>query len=234
VATGAGAADISVLGSAAMKDVVTNVVPAFEKATGHRVKLAWAGTEAITKRVAEGEAVDVVLIAAPNIDKLIAQGKLVQGSRADVARSGIGVAVRAGAPTPDVSSGDAVKKAVLGAGSVAYSSGPSGAYVAELFQRMGIADAIKAKVKQTPSGVLVGEVVARGEAELGFQQISELLHLSGIQYLGPLPPEIQHFTVFSAGLHTASPAPEPAKAFMKALTSPEAAPTIRKAGMEPG
>jgi molybdate transport system substrate-binding protein len=234
VATGAGAADISVLGSAAMKEVVTSVVPAFEKATGHRVKLAWAGTEAITKRVAEGEVVDVVLIAAPNIDKLTAQGKIVQGSRADVARSGIGIAVRAGAPRPDVSSGEAVKKAVLSAGSVAYSSGPSGFYVAELFQRMGIADAIKAKVKQTPSGVLVGDVVARGEAELGFQQISELLHLSGIQYLGPLPPEVQHFTVFSAGLHTASPAPEPAKAFMNALTSPDAAPTIRKAGMEPG
>jgi len=178
--------------------------------------------------------VDIVIIAAPNIDNLISGGKLVKGSRTDFARSGIGIAVRTGLPKPDVSSADAVKRAVLAANSVAYSSGPSGFYLGDLFQKMGIADQIKGKVLQPPSGVQVGELVARGEADLGFQQISELLHVPGIDYLGPLPVGIQKITVFSAGLHTAAPTPDAAKALMKFLTSPEAAPIIRRTGMEPG
>jgi molybdate transport system substrate-binding protein len=232
-ATTAQPADINVISSAAVKDVLVELVPAFEKVNGHNVTVTWAGTEAITRRIGDGEIVDLVLIAAPNIDKLIADGKLAAGSRADVARSGIGVALRSGLPRPEISSGDALKQAVLAARSVAYSSGPSGFYLADLFKRMGIADQIKDKVKQTPSGVQVGEVVARGEADLGFQQVSELLHLKGIQYLGPLPADIQHVTVFSAGLHTAAPAPDAARALVRFLTSPEAAPTIRNAGMEP-
>jgi molybdate transport system substrate-binding protein len=232
-ATTAQPADIKVISSAAVKDVLVELVPTFEKANGHNVTVTWAGTEAITRRIGEGEIVDLVLIAAPNIDKLIADGKLAAGSRADVARSGIGVALRSGLPRPEISSGDALKQAVLAARSVAYSSGPSGFYLADLFKRMGIADQIKDKVKRTPSGVQVGEVVARGEADLGFQQVSELLHLKGIQYLGPLPADIQHVTVFSAGLHAAAPAPDAAKALVRFLTSPEAAPAIRNAGMEP-
>ena len=232
--TTAHAAEIKVIASAAVKEVVLDLLPAFEKSRGHKVTTIWAGTEAITKRISGGEVVDIVLIAAPNIDKLISEGRLVAGSRADVAKSGIGVAVRAGLPKPDISSGEAVKKAVLAAKSVAYSSGPSGSYLADLFKKMGIADQIKNKVKQTPSGVQVGEVVARGEADLGFQQVSELLHVKGIDYLGPLPADIQHITVFSAGLHTAATAPDAAKALIKLLTGPEAAPIIRKSGMEPG
>ncbi len=233
-ATTAHAAEIKVIAAAAVKEVVFELIPAFEKASGHKVITIWAGTEAITKRISGGEVVDIVLIAAPNIDKLIAEGKLVAGSRADVAKSGIGVAVRAGLPKPDISSGEAVKNAVLAAKSVAYSSGPSGFYLADLFKKMGIAGQIKDKLKQTPSGVQVGEVVARGEADLGFQQVSELLHLKGIHYLGPLPADIQHTTVFSAALHTAAPAPDAAKALAKFLTAPEAAPVIRRSGMEPG
>jgi molybdate transport system substrate-binding protein len=232
--TTAHAAEIKLIGSAAVKEVIVNLIPSFEKSTGHKVTTIWAGTEAITKRISGGEVVDIVLIAAPNIDKLISEGRLVAGSRADVAKSGIGVAVRAGLPKPDISSGEAVKNAVLAAKSVAYSSGPSGFYLADLFKKMGIADQIKDKVKQTPSGVQVGEVVARGEADLGFQQVSELLHLKGIHYLGPLPADIQHITVFSAGLHTAATAPDTAKALVKFLTGPEAGPIIRKSGMEPG
>ena len=228
------AAEIKVIASAAVKEAVLDLVPAFEKSSGHKVTTIWAGTEAITKRISGGEVVDIVLIAAPNIDKLISEGKLVTGSRADVAKSGVGVAVRTGLPKPDISSGEALKKAVLAAKSVAYSSGPSGFYVADLFKKMGIADQIKDKVTQTPSGVQVGEVVARGEADLGFQQVSELLHVTGIDYLGPLPADIQQITVFSAGLHTAAAAPEAAKALVKFLTGPEAAPVIRKTGMEPG
>lgn len=228
------AAEIKVMASAAVKAAVLDLIPAFEKSSGHKVTMIWAGTEAITKRISGGEVVDVVLIAAPNIDKLISQGKLAAGSRADFAKSGIGIAVRAGLPKPDISSGEAVKKAVLAAKSVAYSSGPSGFYLAGLFKKMGIADQIKDRVKQTPSGVQVGEVVARGEAELGFQQVSELLHLKGIHYLGPLPADIQHITVFSAALHTAATAPDAAKALVKFLTAPDAGPIIRKTGMEPG
>jgi molybdate transport system substrate-binding protein len=216
-----------------MKEVVVELVPAFETTTGHKVATTWGGTEAITKRIGGGEPADVVLIAAPNIDKLIAEGRLA-GVRADVARSGIGVAIRAGLPKPDISSGEAVKNAVLAAKSVAYSSGPSGFYVADLFKRMGIADRIRDKVTQTPSGIQVGEVVARGEADLGFQQVSELLHVKGIEYLGPLPPDIQHVTVFSAGLHSATSAPDAAKALVQFLTGPQAAPIIRKSGMAPG
>jgi molybdate transport system substrate-binding protein len=232
--TTAHAAEIKLLASAAVKAAVFELIPAFEEASGHKVIAVWAGTEAITKRIREGEVVDVVLIAAPNIEKLIAEGKVVAGSRADVAKSGIGVAVRAGLPKPDISSAEAVKAAVLAAKSVAYSSGPSGFYLADLFKKMGIADQIKDKVKQTPSGVQVGELVARGEADLGFQQVSELLHLKGIHYLGALPADIQHTTVFSAGLHTAAPAPDPAKALTKFLTAPGAAAVIKRSGMEPG
>ena len=233
-ATTAQSAEIRVIASAAVKEAVGELIPAFEQASGHKVTTIWAGTEAITKRISDGEIVDIVLIAAPNIDKLIEEGKLIEGSRADVAKSGIGIAVRADVPRPDISSAEAVKNAVLGAKSVAYSSGPSGFYLADLFKKMGIADQIKDKVKQTPSGVQVGEVVARGEADLGFQQISELLHLKGIQYVGPLPADIQHTTVFSTGLHVAAAAPDAAKALTKFLTAPEAAQVIRRSGMEPG
>jgi molybdate transport system substrate-binding protein len=231
--TTAHASEIKVIASLAVKEVVLDLIPAFEKPSGHKVTTIWAGTEAITKRISGGEVVDVVLIAAPNVEKLISEGKLVPGSRVDVAKSGIGVAVRSGLPKPDISSGEAVKKAVLAAKSVAYSSGPSGFYLAELFKKMGIADQIKDKVKQTPSGVQVGEVVARGEADLGFQQVSELVHLKGIEYLGPLPADIQHITVFSAGLHKAATEPDAAKALIKFLTGPEAGPIVRKSGMEP-
>jgi molybdate transport system substrate-binding protein len=228
------AAEIRLIASAAVKPGVVELIRAFEESSGHKVTPIWAGTEAIAKRIKDGELVDIVLIAARNIDELVSEGRLVAGSRADVAKSGIGIAVRAGMPRPDVSSREAVREAVLAAKSIAYSSGPSGVYLAELFKKMGIAEQIKGKVKQTPSGVQVGEVVARGDADLGFQQISELLHVEGIEYLGPLPADIQHITMFSAGLHSAAAAPDAAKALIKFLVAPEAGPTIRKSGMEPG
>ena len=228
------AAEVKVMAANAVKEAYLELVSAFEKSTGHKVATVWGGTEGVAKRVTSGEVVDVVLIAAPNIDRLIAEGKLVSGSRADVAKSGVGIAVRAGLPKPDISSGEAVKRAVLAATSVAYSSGPSGSYVADLFKKMGISDQIQHKVRQSASGVQVGDLIARGEADLGFQQISELLHVQGIDYLGPLPADIQNITVYSAGVHTAAPAPDVAKALVKFLTSPGAAPAIRKIGMEPG
>jgi molybdate transport system substrate-binding protein len=228
------AAEVKVLAANPAKGPMLELVSAFEKTSGHKVITVWGGTEAIAKRVSDGEVVDIVIIAASNIDKLIAEGKLVAGGRADFAKSGVGIAVRTGLPKPDISSGDAVKRAVLAAQSVAYSSGPSGFYIADMFTKMGISDQIKGKVTQPASGVQVGELLARGEADLGFQQVSELVHVKGIDYLGPLPADIQNITVYSAGLHTAAPAPDAAKALMKFLTAPEAAAAIRKTGMEPG
>jgi len=226
--------DVKVMASAAVKEAYLDLVPGFEKTTGHKVTTIWDGTANITKRIGEGEVVDIVIVPPANLEKLVQDGKLVPGSKTDIAKSGVGVAVRAGLPKPDISSGEALKQAALAAKSVAYSSGPSGLYLAELFRKMGIADQIKDKVKQTPSGVQVGEVVARGEADLGFQQVSELLHVKGIDYVGPLPPDVQHITVFSAALHKGTTAPDAAKALVKFLTAPEAAAIIRRTGMEPG
>lgn len=227
------AAEVKVIAANAVKESVLEVIAGFERASGHKVIAAWGGTEAIAKRVTGGEIFDVIIIAAPNIDKLAQDGKVVQGTRTDFAKSGIGVAVRTGLPRPDVSSSEALKRAVLSANSIAYSSGPSGFYIVDLFKRLGISEQIKDKVKQPASGVQVGELIARGEADLGFQQISELMNVKGIDFLGPLPVELQNITVYSAGLHGAAPAPEAARAFMKSLTAPETAPIIRRAGMDP-
>jgi len=227
-------AEIKVLSSAAVKEAYVELAPLFEKSSGHKLSTVWDGTANIVKRLRGGEVFDLVIIPSADIDRLISEAKLASGSRTDFVKSGIGIAVRAGMPKPDVSSGEAVKNAVLAAKSVAYSSGPSGNYIAGLFQKMAIGEQIKGKVIQTPSGVQVGEVVARGDADLGFQQVSELLHVKGIEYLGPLPNDIQHITTFSAGIHAASKEPEAAKALIKFLTSQEAAPSIHKAGLEPG
>jgi molybdate transport system substrate-binding protein len=228
------AADINVLASNALKEAYLELVPGFEKATEHKVATTWAGTNDIKKRMAAGETYDLVIMAGPALDELVKQGKIVPGSRVDLAKSGVGVAVRAGAPKPDISSGDALKRALLAAKSIAYSSGPSGVYMEGLFRRLGIADEIKPKLKQTQPGNPVGEVIARGEAEIGFQQVSELLPIAGIDYIGPLPPDIQHITVFSGGIHTGAKQPDAAKALVKFITAPAAVPVIKKKGMEPG
>ena len=222
------AADINVLASNALKEAYLELVPSFEKATEHKVATTWAGTNDIKKRMAAGETYDLVIMAGPALDELVKQGKI------DLAKSGVGVAVRAAAPKPDISSGDALKRALLAAKSIAYSSGPSGVYMEGLFRRLGIADEIKPKLKQTQPGNPVGEVIARGEAEIGFQQVSELLPIAGIDYIGPLPPDIQHITVFSGGIHTGAKQPDAAKALVKFITAPAAVPVIKKKGMEPG
>jgi molybdate transport system substrate-binding protein len=230
----ADAADIKVMASAAIKEAYLELVPQFEKSTEHKVSTTWAGTVDMTKRLNAGEVFDLIIMAGPSIDEFIKQGKLVAGSRVDLAKSGVGVAVRAGAPKPDISSADAVKRAMLAAKSIAYSTGPSGVYIAALFQRMGIADQIKDKVKIGAPGVPIGGIIARGEAEIGFQQVSELLPVAGIDYIGPLPPDIQQITVFASGIHTGATQADAAKALVKFLTSPQAAPVIKKKGMEPG
>jgi len=227
------ATELKVMAASAVKEAYIELVSDFEKSSGNKVITIWGGTEGLAKRISSGEVVDIVIVAAPNIDKLIIEGKLVAGGRVDIAKSGVGIALRTGLPKPDISSPEAVKRAVLAATLVAYSTGPSGFYIAELFKKMGIADQIKDKVRQPASGAPLGELVARGEADLGFEQISNLIHVKGIDYLGPLPPDIQNITVYSAGVHTAAPAPGPARALVKFLTAPEAGPVIRRIGMEP-
>lgn len=227
-------AEIKVLAANAVKEPFLELAAAFERSSGHKVAATWSGTAGITKRVAGGEVVDIVIVGGANIDKMIQAGSLAAGSRADFAKSGVGIAVRAGLPKPDISSAEAVKKAILHAASIAYSSGPSGLYIAELFKRMGIAEQVKDKLRLPPPEVLVGEVLARGEADLGFQQVSDLVHVKGIDYVGPLPPEIQNITVYSAALHSAAPAPEAATALIRSLTAPQARSVIVKSGMDPG
>jgi len=225
--------EIKVMASAAFKEAYLELVPEFERTTGHKVVTIWVPTVEIMRRLKGGDTVDLVILAAGAIDELIKLGKIAAGSRVDLAKSGVGVAVRAGAPRPDISSGEALKRAVLAAKSIVYSHGPSGVYIAGLFQRMGIAEELKSKIKQV-QGEPAGAVVARGEAEIGFQQMSELLPVPGIDLLGPLPADVQQITVFSAGLHVGAKEPDAARALVKFMTAPAAVPVIRKKGMEPG
>jgi molybdate transport system substrate-binding protein len=230
----ADAAEIKVIGSPGTREPYTQLVPGFEKATGHKVVTIWSGVNDVAKRVAEGEAADVVMVPAAQIDGLIKQGKLIPETRVDVAKSGIGVAIRAGAPKIDISSAEGIKKALLAAKTIAYSAGPSGVHIAALIQKWGLTDQLKSKIVPPRPNVPIGEVVASGGAEIGFQQVSELLPVKGIDYLGPLPADIQEVTVFSAGVHKSAAAADPGRALLKYLTAPEAAPIIRKTGMEPG
>jgi molybdate transport system substrate-binding protein len=227
-------AEIKVIAANALKDGYSQLVASFEKASGHKIMTTWTGTVNATKRVGDGEVYDLVIIGSSNIDQLIAAGKLVAGSRADFAKSGVGVAVRAGLPKPDVSTSDAVRTAVLNAKSVAYSAGPSGSYIAELLGQMGIAEQVAAKIKQPSSGAEVASLLARGEADFGFAQVSEFLNVPGIVDLGPLPAGIQNFTIYTVGVHTAAPAPDAASALVRHLRAPQAAPAIKQMGMEPG
>src|SRR5256885_2682691 len=229
----AGAAEIKVVGSPGFREPYTELLPGFEKTTGNKVTTNWGGVTEVAKRVADGETADIVILPVAQIDGLIARGRLISGTRIVVAKSGVGVAVKSGAPRIDISSGDAVRKALLAAKSIAYSTGPSGAHMADLIRKWGIADQLKDKIVISPADTPVGVVVARGGAEVGFQQVSELLHVKGIDYLGPLPADVQEVTVFAAALHKSAAAPDAAKALMKFLRAPAASPIIRKTGMDP-
>src|SRR5215470_10127528 len=157
-------------------------------------------------------------MASPAIDEQIKLGRALAGSRVDLAKSGTGLAVRKGAPKPDIRSAEALKKTLLAAKSIGYSTGPSGLYMLSVFEKLGIADQVKGKLKQTPSGVFVGTLIANGDAEIGFQQVSELVHFDGIDYVGPLPGDLQRITVFSAGIHTGAKEADAARALAKFLT----------------
>jgi molybdate transport system substrate-binding protein len=231
-------AEIRVMISGGFSAAYLELVPEFERTTGHRVVTARGASmgtapNSIPSRLQRGEPVDVFVMVGDALEGLIKQGKVAAGTRIDLARSSIGVAVRAGSPKPDIGSVDAFKRAMLDAKSLAYSSSASGVYLSrELFPRLGIADQVKGKSKMIGSEP-VGAAVARGEVEIGLQQISELLPVPGIDFVGPLPAEIQKITVFSAGIAAGAREPEAARALIKFLASPAAASAISKSALEP-
>lgn len=227
------AAEIKVLAPNAAKESVTEAISIFERTSGHKVSVSWSGTEAITKRVADGEVVDVIVNAAQNIDRQSKEGKLAAATRTDFAKSGIGVAVPSSVARMDVSTPDALKNALLSARTVVVSSGTSGRHMVEVFARLGIGEQLKAKTKQPPSGAQIADFLAAGEADIGFQQISELLHAKGINYLGPVPADLQNYTIYSAAIHASSANGDVAKAFLAALRAPSTQSIVRASGMEP-
>lgn len=227
------ASKITGISSMATRQVLADLAAAFEQRSGRQVTIESVGGVDAARRVQAGEPFDVVVLASDAIDKLLAAGHVVAGSKVDLVRSGVAVAVRAGAAHPDIGFEDAVRNAVLAARSVGYSTGPSGVQLANLFERWGIAEAIRERIVVAPPGVPVGTLVARGEVELGFQQLSELMHLAGIDVLGALPPPIRIVTTFSAGLCTRSTQPDAVREMLDFMTSAQAADAKRRHGMEP-
>lgn len=230
--------DIHVMTSGGFTAAYNELRPGFERSSGRSVKTAYGAsmgnaTDSIPSRLGRNEPADVVILARPALDALVAQGKVVAGSQVDLVRSSIGFAVRKGAPKPDIGTVDALKRTLLAAPSIAYSASASGTYYeTELLKKLGIEDQVKPKSKRILSE-RVGTVVARGDAALGLQQVSELLPIEGIDYIGPLPAEVQRVTVFSAGVATASKQPDAARQLIRYLNAPAAAPTIAKTGLEP-
>ncbi len=224
---------ITGISSMATRLLLAELLAGFTQRTGQRVHMESVGGVVAAQRVQAGEAFDVVVLASDAIAKLEAAGHVRAGSRVDLVRSGVAVAVRAGAQPPDISSEDAVRAAVLAAPSISYSTGPSGVALAKLFERWGIADQIQSRIVQAPPGVPVGALVASGEVALGFQQLSELLPLEGITILGPLPPAIQVTTIFSAAVATTSAQFDAVRALLDYLASPATADVKRAQGMDP-
>lgn len=222
---------LQLLSSMAAREVLRELTGQYSKMSGQPVHAAAAGGVDVAKRVAGGEQLDVVVLSDTAIDKLIATGQLAPG-RVDFARSGVGIAVRAGALQPDVATEAAVKQAVLAAKTLSYSTGPSGVYLEKLFERWGILATIRARIVVPPPGTPVATLVADGVAELGFQQLSELLNVPGIEVLGPLPDAIQSITVFSGAVGARCSRPDAAHSLLAYLASPAAAAAKHRYGME--
>ncbi|MET0706960.1 MAG: substrate-binding domain-containing protein [Tardiphaga sp.] len=232
------AAEVHVMISGGFTAAYKELVPQFEKATGHTVVTSYGPSmgetpQAIPMRLSRNEPADVLIMVGYALGDLLDKGKVVAGSRVDLADSPIGVAVKAGAPRPDISTPDSLKAALLAAKTIAYSDSASGVYVStEMFGKLGIAEQMKDKARKIPA-TPVGEVVAKDVAEIGFQQISELKPVAGIDIVGPLPAALQKITVFSAGLASAAPQPEAGRALIAFLSSKQAAPVMVATGLEP-
>jgi len=221
------------ISSMATRNVLGELLEQYARLSGQQAVIESVGGVEAARRVQGGEPFDVVVLAADAIDRLDAAGQIVPGSRVDLVRSGVAIAVAAGAPRPDIGTEAAMRDAILAARSIGYSTGPSGAHLTRLFERWGIADTIAARIVQAPPGVPVGTLVARGDVELGFQQLSELMHLPGIDVIGSLPPEVQIITVFSGAICATSRQKEAAKALLSFLASPQADSAKLGHGMEP-
>ena len=233
---GAAGAEIKVLTAGAFKQVLLALLPDFERTSGHKVTVENDTVGALTKRIEGGEVFDLAVLTPKAVDDLTKGGKFAAGSRANLARVGVGVVVKDGTPKPDISSVAAFKQALLAAKSVAYidpaAGGSSGIYVAGLLDKLGVAADVKPKAKLIPGGA-VAEHVAKGEAELGIHQISEILPVKGVTLVGPLPAEIQNYTVYAAGICAHAKEADAANALLKTLTSPAAAEVLKSKGMEP-
>jgi molybdate transport system substrate-binding protein len=233
-AASAHAADITVLATPAVKEAYADLVPMFEKQTKQKVTITWVGTADLAKRLAGGEVFDAVICASNLLEELTDTGKVMAGSRSDVARSAVGVAVKAGAAKPEFGSQEALKKTLLTAKTIGISTGPSGVYLQQLFQRMGVLDEVKPKFRVPAPGGMVAEMVAKGEAEIGFQQVAELVNKKGVDYVGALPDSLQGMTLFSGGVHSRSNEPDVARAFLRFLASPQHEALLVRHGLKLG
>jgi molybdate transport system substrate-binding protein len=223
---------LKLLSSMAAREVLAELIKGFAAQTGQPVEAQAAGGVEVAQRIQRGEAADVVVLSDTAIDKLIAAAQLRPG-RVDLVKSGVAIAVRSGANRPDISTEAAVKAAVSAASSVSYSTGPSGVYLEKLFERWGILEAIRPRIVVPPPGIPVGSLVADGRAALGFQQLSELLNVAGVDLLGPLPAAIQTITTFSAGISVRCDQPQLAAQLLDYLRLPAAAGVKQRYGMEP-
>ncbi len=223
--------DLKILSGGAMRSLMTDLMPLFEQASGIKVAIEFRLTSVLQQEIEAGAVFDIALLPRPELDGLARAGRIAAGSIADITRSSVGLAVRAGAPKPDIATVEGFKQALLNAQSIAYSDGPSGAYIAALLERLGIADAMKSKTKLT--GRPVAELMASGEAEIGMQQIVAILPVKGAELVGPLPSELQNVIIYAAGASTSAQNGAGAKNCIDFMRSPTAAHLIRAKGMEP-
>jgi len=230
--TAVNAAEIQLLGSTAMREALDELIPLFEKASGHKVVTSLHPAATLVIKVKEGAPADLVLTTPDNVDTLVQAGRLVPNTRADFVHSRVGVAVKSGVPKPDISTPEGLKVAFLAAKSIGVSRGPSGVHLLRAMEKIDIANQVKAKMVQPELGVRVGTLVANGQAEIGVQQIGELLPIPGIDYIGPLPPALQTVIVYSLARPVSAKEWPAAEALMKFLTSPERAPLLKKVGLE--
>lgn len=227
------AAEMRVLCATAMRSVMNELGPRFERATGHQLMVQFDPVGVLKRQIDTGEKFDVAILTTPLIDDVVKEGKIAASTRADVARSGLGMIVRTGAPKPDINSADAFKRAMLNAKSISYTKeGATAIYLASLFERLGITEQMKAKTKFPPTGRLV-QFVAEGEAEFGLAAISTFEEAPGAELLGPLPSELQSYIGYSAGVGTAAKEAEAGKALINFLKAPAAVPVLKAKGMEP-
>ncbi|MFY9882197.1 MAG: substrate-binding domain-containing protein [Pseudolabrys sp.] len=228
------AADITVLASNGVKAAVVELIPQFENETGHKLKFTWGASNLLTKQVESGEAFDVVIVTPSLIKGLVQQGKVVDGSAVNLARVGLGVAVKQGAPKPDISTVEAFKSTMLNAKAIAYTTaGQSGLHFISVTEKLGIADQVKAKGKTIPGGA-AAEFIVKGEADTAVQLIPELASVPGVEVVGPFPAELQNYIVLTGGVGTNAKDKVGAQALIKYLTTPAAISVIKAKGMEPG